>query len=824
MKKLLLSFFLSLAAIIGVQAEEVSMTFSEQGYSNAQELTTIKLDDNVSLVLSKGTGTTTPKYYNSGTNVRVYTNNTLELVASNSAVTINSVEFICTDKYLVTSSHTITSGTLSTSGTTVAISDVNSSTFSLTNTQSAQIRITRITVTYTVGVATSVSTPVITPSSGEITADTEISITCSTDGATIYYTTDGTEPSSTNGTKYTTAFTLDAAATLKAIAYADGLEASDVAEVAYTSPCANISAFITAANSYASTISGDVTVVAQSGNYLFIQDETAKIVVFGSLNNTYSNGDKLSGIKGTYTLYRGLPEMSPIASSFGTATSGTAVEPETITLSKLGETPLLTFVKLEGVTVPESSSSSYTITDATGTATMYNTLGVDVAAGENLTIIGFVSCYNTTIQLMPLEVTSASGLAVASAPVITPNGGTIDRTTAISITSADEGVSIYYTLDGTEPSAQNGTLYSESFTLNEDATVRAIAVGEGYANSVVSEAAFTLLGENTYVVTYDFTNPAGLNPVQSTPAKSSGIAVNDVLFTNGAIGIVCTKNEASTDCRLWGGTSIVDLRTYTKSTITISGSSAKIVSIVFDGSKASASQLSANSGTLTGSSWVPAGDVNSVVFTTTATTNIETITVTYEIQPFELNVSSAEWATLCLGYNAAIPADVKVYTATIDGTVATLNEVTGVLPANTGVIVNAAQGNYTFQATSDAASEVAENDLVGTLYNTTLTPGANNYYILANGANGIGLYLVDEDPDTEGYEAFTMGANKAYLSIAGEAASNGFSFRIEGTTAIDEVEAAETGEQVIYDLTGRRVESINAPGIYIVNGKKVVIK
>jgi hypothetical protein len=50
-----------------------------------------------------------------------------------------------------------------------------------------------------------------------------------------------------------------------------------------------------------------------------------------------------------------------------------------------------------------------------------------------------------------------------------------------------------------------------------------------------------------------------------------------------------------------------------------------------------------------------------------------------------------------------------------------------------------------------------------------------------------------------------------------------FSFGDENTTAIEEVETRNEAEE-IYDLTGRKLEGITGAGIYIINGKKVLVK
>ena len=109
------------------------------------------------------------------------------------------------------------------------------------------------------------------------------------------------------------------------------------------------------------------------------------------------------------------------------------------------------------------------------------------------------------------------------------------------------------------------------------------------------------------------------------------------------------------------------------------------------------------------------------------------------------------------------------------------------------------------------------------------------YYLLANGNNGVGMYkpLYDENSETN---TFTNQANKAYLHLenttqGGEESPAIASFSFRGiidndgpTTEIVEVKGESEELQVIYDLQGRKLNAITKPGLYIVNGNRVLVK
>ena len=197
---------------------------------------------------------------------------------------------------------------------------------------------------------------------------------------------------------------------------------------------------------------------------------------------------------------------------------------------------------------------------------------------------------------------------------------------------------------------------------------------------------------------------------------------------------------------------------------------------------------------------------------------------------YTLEVGTAEWATVVLGFNATIPTEnFKAYTiASEEDGYVTLEEVAGVLAANVPVIVNATPGNYDFVYTTETAT-VTSSRLQGTLYDKDIT--ATGAYVLSyidTDEDGIkdevGFYIATTTGKAEG--TFTNNANKAYfVPTNAQANITSYSFRFgEGTTGISEVKGESENAKAIYDLTGRRVENITAPGIYIINGVKVLVK
>ena len=95
----------------------------------------------------------------------------------------------------------------------------------------------------------------------------------------------------------------------------------------------------------------------------------------------------------------------------------------------------------------------------------------------------------TDPSYVPTGAGPAESVPTVATPVISPGGGTYTDAVTVTLTTATPGAEIYYTLDGTTPGG-NSTVYSDPFTLEESAVVKATAFLDGYQNSVVTSADF----------------------------------------------------------------------------------------------------------------------------------------------------------------------------------------------------------------------------------------------------------------------------------------------------------------------------------------------
>lgn len=232
-----------------------------------------------------------------------------------------------------------------------------------------------------------------------------------------------------------------------------------------------------------------------------------------------------------------------------------------------------------------------------------------------------------TWQIKELYVKAKTDKApvVIEAPVFTPQQGTYMDKVSVSIAAA-EGLKVYYTLDGSEPTTAS-TLYEAAFDLTETTTVMAIAVdAEGNA-SPVAKAMYTIKAtpvapENGAL--FNFNENKWNLPVSS---KEAG----DFPITEVKEGdVTLTFTNGSTPTRLWNDfNNGLQIRMYKEGgSMTVTpAADQKVVKVEFDATKL---DVTASEGKLAEKVWT--GEAATVTFTANATSNINYIIVTLSKQ------------------------------------------------------------------------------------------------------------------------------------------------------------------------------------------------
>ncbi|WP_082786713.1 endonuclease [Sporosarcina psychrophila] len=334
-----------------------------------------------------------------------------------------------------------------------------------------------------------------TPASS-VKAGTEITLSTKTAGATIYYTTDGTDPT-IESTSYTTPIIINEATTVKAIAMKEELDNSELSIFTYTiADTQTISGARTAINQ---TVQIEGIVTTNPGLWgngaFYMQDETAGMYVYASSANVQP-GDKIK-VTGKVITYSNEVEIEnpiiEVISSGNSIPEAQVVEPSGVNEDTQGELVTINNVTITDLTVDNYGTFEFQAIAENGEKVLVrhdNRTGVVYAdfikvfkEGDKVNLTGIAAIFGTTFQLKTVGLESFD---LVNKPAVYSSAyeGTVPVDTKIALGSGLEGAEIYFTLDGSEPT-QASTKYNVPISLpTGTTTIKAIAV----TNETTSEA------------------------------------------------------------------------------------------------------------------------------------------------------------------------------------------------------------------------------------------------------------------------------------------------------------------------------------------------
>jgi hypothetical protein len=306
--------------------------------------------------------------------------------------------------------------------------------------------------------------------------------------STIYYTLDGSPPTTTS-MQYNGGISLSSSATIQAIAVAPGYTASPVTTQAFhltfkvAPPNFNVSS---SSNTGPQTVSISTTTTdgepsTPGATIYYTTDGTtptrASTQYTGPFTLSTSTGLQAFAVKTGY--------QDSDVSFDGVVVNGTAIAP-------VLSLPAGTYTSVQTVSLSSASSS----------ALIYYTLdGSAPSVGDNLYYGPITVSSTTTIQAIaggsgykPSAVTSATytiNLPAAATPTFSPAAGTYTSVQTVAIRSATSGASLYYTTDGSTPTTSSSPYYGP-IAVSASQTLKAVAIATGYSVSPVGSAAYVL--------------------------------------------------------------------------------------------------------------------------------------------------------------------------------------------------------------------------------------------------------------------------------------------------------------------------------------------
>lgn len=693
-----------------------------------------------------------------------------------------------------------------------------------------------------------VAAPVFAPANGTTFVDKlTVGASCSTEGATIYYTKDGAEPTTGSDKFPTEGVTLTETTTLKAIAVKDGLDNSEVVTATYTKlePYASLKAL---KESGIATEEGkpcvvelkDAVVTYADSRKAYIQDETAGLYVFGS--NKLKAGTKLNGVVAAQlALWNGLYELKVDGGEFDNVTINEEVEipVQEVTVAELNQN----FARYESMRVK--------VVDATVTSS-FNDKNGEIeqngekialrAADENITadvqatvdVTGYPGLYNSTKQL---NVILQEDIAVKTA-------GKTQATLTFDSDAYSVNVGESLTVKATTNSSAS-VIYSSS-----DKTIATVDenTGEVQAGNKVGTVTITAtVTENdeytgaTATCTVNVVDPSALPEAKALVAEKDGVYyamlnTTDKSKLNASVATVLNGKVITDRSDLCGW--YVDEENGTIQSISNN-------QYVAHGSGNTDLELQSNSfkWDCRGGMWQceVSGSERAIGYNS-STDKFGTYLVSDDTYPkavvmpitegYHRNVTSGDYGTICLPYAVAAEDMAGAELFSIAGKIMKDGKPQSIVLEQVATLE--AGVPYIFSATSDKliaaysgkAVAVAEeaNGLIGSFEGQDVAEG---------------MYLISAQNKVQLCgKGCKISGNRAYIDMnevpeySGEVGVNQRLISFEDATGISET-MVEGGLADVYTLSGvevrHQVDESEATqglpqGIYIVNGKKVVVK
>lgn len=775
----------------GFAQDTETIDFSSKGYSNAQKISKV-LGENVTLTFTANGGTA-PTYYNSGTAIRLYKKNILNI---SSTKTIVGIDFELTQGNLNKSC--FNSGTYN--GTTNKWSG-EATKIKITNNTDDQVRLKKLIITYK---ATS-SNPTLTFSETE---------------KTVYK---GAESEFTMPTLV--------------LKDKDGKEVTSGVEYLYE---------VTDANP-----EGCLDVDMTTGKVNFIKLGTANIKVTTSTANTGSElnnltasfkltytkdpaaKDKLFFAEAEKTVYVGKTDGFDGLSATQYDVKGAEVTPDVITYEA---TPT-------GVVDIDGTTGKIKNWLKTGTVTIKATSMYSDEIYEASYVLNYKKIA-TTLTLSKTSVTVNLGEA-PELPTCTLKAGDEVLTKPLSYIISPDGIA------NIDSSTGELTLISVG-----KATVGVSFDGdETYDSSNVATYDLTVVDPNALEVTFDFSKPGDYGYVSPATGNGTEIGVGKSIVS-GNVSLTVTKESSNAKSRFWNSNGEITYRIYDGTINTVSVPQGYVITAIsITDNNNGKSKLVTIGENKDNSDWT--GSAQSVIITGTGKAVLETMTVTYsKLSSIGLDESQDNtetisgnadkivnvnltrtlkadvWNTFC------VPFNVTVAGSPLEGAI--IKQIASVEEKTDCAVINFVDAPATLEAgkaylvrTAKAIENPTFNGVTVKNVTPTNCSGNDNYQLIGiysplnidaslyGKVFGINnqdkLAKVKENTSIKGLRAYFLLANSA------TAAKLNFGGELTGIDAVDNGEAVMTGK--VYNLNGQYVgNSLEGlkKGVYVVNGKKVL--